>query len=185
MKVYVYIDNSNLFREVRDNFGGAKIDYKKLKDYIEEVCRERYRSDCVIIHNVYASERKLGDTPQSSFYKKLQYIGYNVTVFELKIDSDGSYTENGIVDIGLAVDMAVGAARGFYDVGVLVGGDGGYSSLADSMKSNGKVFDIIFPENSLSDALRRKAHFYTKMDAGVIDRIKLSVKPDGEKNGQH
>lgn len=172
MKIYVYIDNSNLFKEVRDNFNDAKVDYKLLKEYIEGVCKGRYRSDCVIIFNVYASERKIGDTPQSAFYKKLQYIGYNVKVFELR-ESDKGLTENGIVDIALAVDMAEGAARNFYDVGVLVGGDGGYVSLADSVKNNGKVFDVIFPEASLSDKLRRKAHYYTKMSDNVIEQIKL------------
>lgn len=174
LKVHVFIDNSNLFREVKDNFNRAKIDYRKLKEYIEGVCRSKYRSDCVIIHHVYASERKKGDTPQTSFYKKLQYIGYNVNVFELRINDNGEYSENGIVDIGLAVDMAIGAARGFFDVGVLIGGDGGYVSLAEAVKANGKVFDIIFPVNSLSDELRRKAHFFTEMDKDTINEIKLN-----------
>jgi uncharacterized LabA/DUF88 family protein len=173
MIIHVFIDNSNLFSDVKSNFGDMKLDYKKLKDYVEKVCRTNYRSDCVVIFNVYASERKIGDTPQSSFYKKLQYIGFNVKVFELYGNENG-YTENGVVDIALAVDMAVGAARNFYDIAVLVAGDGGYTYLADIVKANGKVFDIIFPEDSLSDKLRRKAHYYTKIDNSVIDQIKLS-----------
>lgn len=179
MKVHVFIDNSNLFKEVRDNFDGAKIDYEKLKQYIERVCKEKYRSDCIIIFHVYASERKIGDTPQSSFYKKLQYIGYNVKVFELRDNGKGGYTESGIVDIALAVDMTLGAARDFFDVAVLVAGDGGYTHLAEVVSGNGKVFDLIFPEGALSDKLRRKAHYYTKMDEGVIEQIKLKTIEEG------
>jgi len=177
MKIWVYIDNSNLFREVKDSFGNVRIDYKLLKQFIENTCHKLYGSDLVFLHNVYASERKLGDTPQSLFYKKLQYFGYNVKTFELQ-EHDNVLTEAGIVDIALATDAAIGAARDFYDICLLVAGDGGYAFLGDAIKSNGKIFDVMFPEHSLSDKLRRRAHYYTKIDASVIETLKLQEVTD-------
>jgi uncharacterized LabA/DUF88 family protein len=174
MRVFVYIDNSNLYKEIRSKYGeDIKLDYLKLKQYIEAVCLDNYKRDLVIVHNVYASERKVGSTPQSSFYKKLQYIGYNVNIFELHEVKPGIFAEDGIVDIALSVDMAIGAARDFYDVALLVAGDGGYTYLADAIRSNGKIVDIIFTESGLSDELRRRAHFYVPIDSTVVNKIKL------------
>lgn len=172
MKIWVYIDNSNLFKEIKDSYENIKVDYKLLKEYIERICHQLYGENLVIVHNVYASERKLGDTPQSLFYKKLQYFGFNVKTFEL-LEHDNVYTESGIVDIALATDAAIGAARNFYDVCILVAGDGGYTYLGEAIKANGKVFDVMFPEGSLSDKLRRGAHYYIKMDKQSIDSIKF------------
>ena len=172
MKIGVYIDNSNLFREVKDNFDNVKIDYKRLKDYIESVCHTLYGENLIITFNVYASERKIGDTPQALFYRKLQYFGYNVKTFELQ-ENNHILTENGIVDIALSVDVAVGVARNFFDVVMLVAGDGGYTYIADVVRENGKVIDIMFPTRSLSDKLRRKAYHFIEINTEVISRIQF------------
>lgn len=172
MKIGVYIDNSNLFREIKDNFDNVKIDYKRLKDYIESVCHSLYGENLIITFNVYASERKIGDTPQALFYRKLQYFGYNVKTFELQ-EHNHTLTENGIVDIALSVDVAVGVARDFFDVVMLVAGDGGYSYLADVVRDNGKVMDVMFSTRSLSDKLRRKVHHFVEITSAVIDWIKF------------
>jgi uncharacterized LabA/DUF88 family protein len=174
MKVMTFVDNSNLYKEIRSKYGeDIKLDYKKLKQYIESVCLDGYHCDLTIIHNVYASERKVGGTPQSSFYKKLQYIGYNVKIFELHEVKSGVFTEDGIVDIALSVDMAIGAARDFYDVALLVAGDGGYAYLADAIRANGKIVDVLFSESGVSDELRRRAHYFIPIDSEVVSKIKL------------
>jgi uncharacterized LabA/DUF88 family protein len=174
MKVMVFIDNSNLYKEICNKYGKElKLDYEKLKNYISSVCLDNYKTEMTILFCVYASERRVGGTPQSGFYKKLQYIGYNVNIFELHEVKPGVFAEDGVVDIALSVDMAIGAARNFYDIAVLVAGDGGYAYLADAVRSQGKMIDIIFPESSLSDDLRRRAHYFVPINAAVVEKIKL------------
>ena len=176
MRINIYIDNSNFFREIKDSFNGVvKIDYAMLKQQIEKICNSQYGPGNIFTHHVYASERKVGETPQTFFYKKLEYIGYEVCVIPLS-DYDNRYTEKGVVDLNLSLDMAVGAASNHYDIGVLIAGDGDYSYLADVVKRYGKVFDLMFPTSSLSDRLRRKAHIYTAIDSEFVKTISMTQR---------
>lgn len=161
-KIFIGIDNSNLFADVRNNFGeNSRIDYEQL---VKEACQFR-EYDHVDV-NVYISEI-IGGARQS-FYHSMEYMGYNIHLMPLVKKGD-NYVEKGL-DVALAVDMTAAACRDLYTDFALVAGDRDYIHMIEVVRDMGKFVSVVFFKNSCSDELRRKAHKFIDLNESVVTK---------------
>jgi uncharacterized LabA/DUF88 family protein len=72
------------------------------------------------------------------------------------------------VDITLATDMLVHAARKHYDVAVLVAGDEDYIPLVRAVQSEGPRVHVWFLSNGLSPKLRHHADDFVDLDEFLL-----------------
>jgi len=77
------------------------------------------------------------------------------------------------VDIQLATDMLLHAARKNYETAVLVAGDEDYVPLVEAVKSEGRSVIVWFVSDGLSPSLKRAADH-----CAILDEVFLSPKID-------
>lgn len=74
------------------------------------------------------------------------------------------------VDIQLATDMLLHAARKNYDTAVLVAGDEDYVPLVEAVKSEGRTVLVWFVSDGLSPSLKRSADHFASFDEVLTQR---------------
>jgi uncharacterized LabA/DUF88 family protein len=72
------------------------------------------------------------------------------------------------VDISLATDMLIHAARKHYDIAVLVAGDEDYVPLVRAVKSEGARVHVWFLRGGLNPQLRHESDYFVDLDEFLI-----------------
>ena len=156
-RFYVAIDNSNLYKDVIENFSrDARIDYGKL---LKEVLGHRDATHMEVV--IYVSEEQ-GNQSKINLYHMMEYMGYRVIVLPLVKKGD-EYVEKGL-DVALAVDMIYAACCLDFDTFILLAGDRDYLHLVEKIRDLGKKIEVVFFKKSCADELMRKAHEWHDLD---------------------
>ena len=73
------------------------------------------------------------------------------------------------VDVGVAMDLVLGAADDRWDAGVVVSGDGDLARSGGFVRAVGKRFEVVCCRGSLSDLLGREADLVTQLDQADLE----------------
>ena len=148
-KVAVFIDASNILYSQKSL--GWKIDYLKLKEYLQKECE-------VDSLNYYTGKVGVFEK-QLRFIEKLEAIGYKVVSKEIKlIKLEGNkLLQKGNLDIELALDAF--RMKDGYETLLLFSGDSDFSYLLDLLKALGKKTIVLSTRKHISIDLLKRAKY--------------------------
>ncbi len=166
-RVMIFVDGSNLFHACEDL--GVRIDYGKLKDLLTNAKPDRR----LIRAHFYGSTPKAKRPEQEAFYKKLQYMGWEVKIYPLRESGAEGRLKEKEVDISLVTDMLLYGHRDLYDVAILVTGDKDYRPAIKAVKEMGKWVEVAAFEHAMAEELKLEVGIdnYINLDK-LIDQIK-------------
>jgi uncharacterized LabA/DUF88 family protein len=149
-RVAIFIDGSNLYHALRDNFSRVDLNFT---DFTSKLCAGRplFRT---YYYNVLQdpSQRPEGFREQQEFLDVLKKTPYlEVRLGGMKL-SQGVPVEKGI-DIMLATDMLHFAWNNLYDVAILVSGDGDFAYALQAAKNMGKHVEVAYFESNISKSM--------------------------------
>lgn len=175
-KTVMFIDNSNIFQNLRCIKQGYRIDYKKLHKEIEKTgdIWETY---------FFAAEREGSprDT-QTAFFEVLRKeLGYNIVLASLKVKTISCrncgepheiYLEKG-VDMGLASKFLTLLYNNGFETAIMVTGDGDYAEIAKEARRMGRKIQVVSFRDSLSKDLANLSSFDPIYLDDIADNIEL------------
>lgn len=167
-RVAIFIDGSNLYHALRDNFGRVDISFA---DFTNQICgaRQLFRT---YYYNILQdpSQRPEGSREQQEFLDTLRKTPYlEVRLGKTKL-LQGIPVEKGI-DIMLATDMLHFAWNNLYDVAVLVSGDGDFAYAVQATKNMGKHVEVAYFESNVSKDLLDVADNRHLMDSNFLKGV--------------
>ena len=162
----IFIDGSFLFHCVQGS--QVKIDYRKLKHlFMNAGDHLASASYYTALPSDAAIEEK-----HRSFIKILKKdVRVKVRSVPLLKTHDSTYSKG--EDILLACDMVRGACLNYYDVAVLITGDGDFVPAVNCVQEAGKSVIVASFNSSLSHALELEANDVVYLDEH-LDKIKLT-----------
>ena len=149
-RVAIFIDGSNLYHALRDNFGRVDLNFA---EFINRLCEAR-RLFRTYYYNVLQdqSQRPEGFREQQEFLAMLRKTPY----LEVRLGTtkllQGVPVEKGI-DIMLATDLLHFGWNNLYDVAILVSGDGDFAYALQAAKNMGKHVEVASFESNVSKDL--------------------------------
>ena len=167
-RIMIFIDGSNFYHGLKQEFGSAKIDMGKL---VDKLCDGRR------LMRVYYYNAPVGQQDDSSRYRGQQAFFYNlrrIPYFEVKLGRlerrGDSFVEKG-VDIKMAVDMLHLAHQNTYDTAILVSGDGDFAYVVEAIKYLGKHVENAFVRVGRSRALSDACDRLVSIDGAYLNGI--------------
>ena len=149
-RVAIFIDGSNLYHALKNNFGRYNLSFA---EFTRKLCGSR-RLLRTYYYNVLQdpTQRPEGHREQQEFLDILRMTSYlEVRLGSTKI-AQGIPVEKGI-DIMLSTDLLYFAWNNFYDVAVLVSGDGDFAYALQAVKNMGKHVEVAYFESGVSKDL--------------------------------
>lgn len=155
-RVGIFIDGPNLYAGARTLLGDGRIDIPRFVRWaaagrqIVEACYWSAQLDQSVNPAAYAGQRR--------FFAHLERTIPNGRVGRASLQNrgNGRWVEKG-VDVGVALDLVVGAYRDAWDVGILVSGDGDLARAAELACAMGKSVEVVCCVNTLSRLLAAQA----------------------------
>ena len=174
-KVAIYIDGSNLYFSIKNNFN-CKID-------LEKFCKKLVNNNELVKINFYIAPVKQFDNPkkyaqQQSFFEEIKKIDkLNIIFGRLeKRKKDGEiYHVEKASDVNLALDLALDAQKGEYDSAFIISNDGDFSgAVFAAIGFKRKVIYVAIGNNkSISYHLKKVASATFRIKKEFIDECKL------------
>jgi uncharacterized LabA/DUF88 family protein len=146
-RVSIFIDTQNIYHSSKNLFG-AKVDFKKLVDFIVGE-RQLVQTIAYVIKTEYSPK-------EIDFFEALVSQGIKLRIKELQVYPDG--TKKADWDVGIAVDVI--RFSNLVDVVVLVSGDGDFSHLVEYLQQQGKQVEIAGFSQTTSVKLKEMADFF-------------------------
>jgi len=149
-RVAIFIDGSNLYHALRDNFGRVDLNFA---EFISKLSGPR-RLFRTYYYNVLQdpSQRPDSYAEQQQFLDVLRKTPY----LEVRLGTtkllQGVPVEKGI-DIMLATDLLHFGWNDLYDVAILVSGDGDFAYALQAAKNRGKHVEVAYFESNVSKDL--------------------------------
>lgn len=177
-KVSIFIDGNNFYFGLKKIYGD---DFRAMRFNFEKFCNFISKDREII--QIYYYNAPLDRTrdlekykSQQKFFEKLKKIPkFNVVLCKLlkrKIKGTNQYyyvlKED---DIHMAGDMIKGAFKDFYDVAILVSGDGDFVPAVKIVQEEGKKVENIYFKKSASTNLKQNCDksFFLKKD--ILDKF--------------
>jgi uncharacterized LabA/DUF88 family protein len=168
-RVMVFIDGSNLHhaverRQRKDT--SFRIDYQKLVGALvgaRKLVRAYY----------YGSRPMHAVAEQESFFKKLERLGFEISIKTLKVrekickscgQAQRTYIEKG-VDVALITDLLAFGFRNGYDTAIIVSGDNDFLGAINEVKRLPRRVEIAAFSDSVSEETQRKADAFISLEA--------------------
>jgi uncharacterized LabA/DUF88 family protein len=167
-RVIIFIDGSNLYHALKDNFARADINFAEFTRKLTGD-RKLFR---IYYYNVLQDpgQRPDGAREQQEFFDQLRKIPF----MELRLGgtklSQGITVEKGI-DIMLASDVVNYAWRNMYDVAVIVSGDSDFAYALKLVKDLGKHIEVANFESNVSKDLLETADFRHILDRQYFNGV--------------
>ena len=148
--VAIFIDGSNLYHALRNNFGRHDLNYA---EFTSKLCGSR-RLFRTYYYNVLQdpTQRPDGHREQQEFLDVLRKTPYIEVRLGGTKTSQGVSVEKGI-DVMLATDLLYFAWNDFYDVAILVSGDADFAYAMQAVKNKGKHVEVAYFESGVSKDL--------------------------------
>ncbi|MDD3160023.1 MAG: NYN domain-containing protein [Candidatus ainarchaeum sp.] len=143
-RVSIFIDGSNLYHSLVNNFQTAKIDLEKFSIFLSmglDLINVYYYTSP--ISNL---ENKEGYISQQKFLSKIQKIP-KLILFLWRLEKhNGVKIEKG-VDVKLVTDLILGAVENKFDIAIIVSNDSDFvPAIKEVQKLNKKVWNVNFPK---------------------------------------
>ena len=172
-RVGIFIDGPNLYGDARRLTGEGRLDIPALVSWIaagREIAEASFwtgQLDQSVNPAAYAGQRRL--------FARIERDVPNARIGRATLKQRGrGWVEKG-VDVGVAMDLVLGAADDRWDAGVVVSGDGDLARSGGFVRAVGKRFEVVCCRGSLSDLLRREADLVTQL--GQADLEPFSYVP--------
>ena len=177
-RVIVFIDGSNVLNRLRDiqrdSDRRINLEYGK---FVAKLAGERR------LVRAYYYAARVDRTREPELYQQQQRFYYNLELiprFELRAGrlvyprTPGANPYEKGVDVKLATDMLLHAARDNYDVAILVSGDTDFVDAVQGVKDLGKNVEIALFNPSGSRALRSVADEVIELDIPFLEDCQFS-----------
>jgi uncharacterized LabA/DUF88 family protein len=168
-RVMMFIDGSNLYHSLKDNFKRTDIEMGKLAQKM----LDRRRLIRVYYYNARVGRKEEPERyiSQQSFFNSVSSTPY----FELRLGRlvyvnwpHSPPYEKG-VDIQLATDLLTHSYKNNFDIAILVAGDNDYVGALQAVKDNGKNVEVaLFGRAQTSRQLREVADRVIVMDGRFL-----------------
>jgi uncharacterized LabA/DUF88 family protein len=136
-RVCIYIDGSNLYHRLKEEFGQARLDFAK---FIAWLVGNR-----VLVRTYYYTAAVTYDAEQASKQQRFLASLKRIPYLEIKLGRleprGNTHIEKGL-DVTVSVDMLSMASKNLYDVAILVSCDGDYVKAVDAVKDTGKHVEV-------------------------------------------
>jgi len=170
-RVMVFIDGSNFYRCLKNQFGTASVDFLKLALLL---CGDRklirvYYYNAVVRRE--DGEERYRD--QQRFFERLRDVPY----LELRLgrlEKRGSTVVEKGVDVTIATDMLRRAYSNAYDTAILVSGDADLVPAVEGVKDIGKHVENAFIYAGHSRHLRQTCDRFILLDEAMMEQCWLS-----------
>lgn len=152
-RVAFFIDGSNLFHGLKDDFKNTAIDFISLTDKLR-----RGRELARIYYYTAIPDQKINPEnykKQQGFIDALRRKDYFTVVLGRLEKRGESWAEKG-VDVSLAVDMLEMAFRDGYDTAIIVSGDADFARAVEVVKRLGKHVENAATPSCLSRQLQNE-----------------------------
>lgn len=169
-RVAVFIDNSNLYKGLKSNYGNVKIDYYKFGQELTGEERQLMR----IYFYTSPYPREINEEiykNQQRFLSKVKQTPYVEVKLGRLVKRDSTIVEKG-VDIFMAVDMLKYAYSNNYDTAIVVTGDGDFAEAVQAVKDVGKHVEHAYFRDS-SDALKDASDKFILLERELLDKCLL------------
>jgi uncharacterized LabA/DUF88 family protein len=147
-RVAIFIDGSNLYHSMKNNFGRHDLNFTEFATKLSEG-RRLFR---IYYYNVLQEPSQYPDSfrEQQDFLEALRKTPY----LEIRLGSTKKAvgTEKGI-DVMIATDLLYFAWSGFYDVAILVSGDADFAYAVQAVKNMGKHVEVAYFDGGVSKDL--------------------------------
>ena len=166
-KAGVFIDDANMFYAQRK--AGWRVDYKKLKEFLEQIFEVRFL-------NYYLTLPRHYDSAYLQTQKHLRQLEarygnlLNIRSKPLKyiyIKEEKRYRKKGNVDGMIAADLLSSIDE--IDVAVVLSGDGDLVDIIEPVLRKGKKVLFLGFANNMAWELRQKQHIYFDKIQGLVD----------------
>ncbi len=162
-RVGIYIDGPNLYGGARRLTGDGGLDIPALVRSIaggREIADVRFWTG--VLNQAYGADAY---ARQRRFFAAIEQQLPNARIGRASIrDRGGRQVEKG-VDVGVALDLVMGAYEDRWDVGIVVSGDGDLARAGHLVAEMGKKFEVVCCARTLSGLLRAEAHRTTVLHA--------------------
>lgn len=168
-RVGVFIDVQNMYYSAR-NIYGAKVNFGA-------IVKAAVGNQKLVRAIAYTISTKTGE--ERPFFEALQAMGIELNTKEL-LEYDSGH-KKGDWDVGITIDVV--RMLDMVDVVVMVSGDGDYCSLAEYVKSRGRIFHVVSFRESTSGKLVEVADIYTNLS---LDKKSFLIgSTNGHRMPQH
>lgn len=170
-RIGVVIDGPNLFSGARTLTGSGHLDMKRLVSWIARdrtVTGVAYWTAPLVQQvntSAYAGQRRFFALIES------QIPNARVSLGVMARRGPGRWVEKG-VDVGVALDLVVGAFEDKWDTGIVVSGDGDLARAGPLVRTLGKRFEVNCCANTLSAHLAAEADSVTVFAAETLQALR-------------
>lgn len=175
----MFIDGQNLSGLMQNSFSGKQVNYDRLRAYFQT------RGDVTGVY-VYFIDALESDDPErkkrsEGWQRFLIYLsrhGYRVRTKRMKeIHGATEHVLKGNMDVEIATDAALIAARGLVDEVILVSGDSDFAYLLQQLQDIGLKTVVLFSLRGVSREVRNACdEFVAIEDIGVLDTRRIATE---------
>jgi len=164
-RVAIFIDGSNFYHALKDNFGRADLDFEV---FASKLCGER-RLIRTYYYNVPVDQKREPQryADQRKFFARLHQTPYLTLKLGRLVYRGDVPVEKG-VDVWLATDMLNLAWKNVYDTAILVSGDGDFADAVEAVKELGKHIENAYTKKGLSQHLRQACDRLVVLDKDFL-----------------
>lgn len=180
-RVFVFIDNSNIFKRLEQL---NKIDKKWIKAYDPSYLAQKISGNRELAGTQFycspppthlLSEKPETYWKQISYYEAVKKLpNVEVKYGELK-GVKGNINEKNL-DTQMTADIIAMGFENKYDVAVVISNDGDFQSAVETVKRIGKGVEVVYFKNSVSMSLKQYADVMRKIRQKYIKRLPFEVK---------
>lgn len=170
-RVAIFMDGSNFYHALKDNFGRADLDFGILAS---KLCGER-RLVRTYYYNAPLDQTREPDRyrDQQKFFARLYRTPYlDVKLGWLLYREDKPPVQKG-VDTKLVTDLLNLAWKNVYDTAVIVSGDGDFADVVQAVKELGKHVENAYTRKGLSWHLRHACDRMIVIDDDFLEECWL------------
>ncbi|MFL2639849.1 MAG: NYN domain-containing protein [Dehalococcoidia bacterium] len=174
----VFIDGSNLYHALEQSCGRSDLNFASFITWLTKD-RSLYRT---YYYNIIQEEKRrpADHQQQQKFLEALSQVPYLETRFGKVAYREGQMIEKG-VDIMLATDMLHYAWLDYYDMAVLVSGDGDFAYALQTVKNIGKFVQVVAFESNQSQELWKIGDTTTLLTSELLSKENLWLRSDDNK----
>lgn len=178
MRVAIFIDGSNLYHALEQSCGRSDLNFASFITWLTKD-RSLYRT---YYYNIIQEEKRrpADHQQQQKFLEALSQVPYLETRFGKVAYREGQMIEKG-VDIMLATDMLHYAWLDYYDMAVLVSGDGDFAYALQTVKNIGKFVQVVAFESNQSQELWKMGDTTTLLTSELLSKENLWLRSDDNK----
>ncbi len=169
-RVVVLIDGANTYRAFRAAFGSARYSPVRLAAELAAGRRLVRTSFYTAVVPQVMGAQLYAD--QQRFLRRLAREP-SLTVWTGHMArSGGVWYEKG-VDVKIATDLVAWAPQGWYDVAILVSGDGDLAPAVHEVRRLGRIVETAMPRARRSWHLLQESSRFTEIDNALFERCRL------------